>query len=322
MTDAGAGPAECPRDGWRLVLPVLLGIGAFLLFAGPRVLNPENIAWLTRGDAPQHYLGWAFYRIADWTFPLGRNPGFGLELSSSIAYSDSIPLLAVPFKLLDPLLPATFQYFGLWLLACFVLQSVLAWKLVGLFAADTATRLLGAGFFASAPPMLNRMTEHLSNVAHLTLVGHFLILAALWLFLRPATRARTVPWLVLLGAAAAVHFYLFGMVGAFWLADLLRSVSRGTRTRRRAALIAAGAVGLVLAVMWQAGYFGVGTDFTAGGYGHYNLNLLAPVYASGWSHILPDWPEHGGTYEGFSYLGLGVLPVSYTHLTLPTIYSV
>ena len=36
---------------------------AFLLIAGPRFLDPTNVAWLVGGDPLQHYLGWAFYRL-------------------------------------------------------------------------------------------------------------------------------------------------------------------------------------------------------------------------------------------------------------------
>lgn len=37
------------------------------------------------------------------------------------------------------------------------------------------------------------------------------------------------------------------------------------------------------------------------------MNLLALFDSNGWSWILPDIPENEGCYEGFNYLGLGVL---------------
>ncbi len=233
------------KDRWQIILPVLVGISALLVFAGPNVLLVDNIAWLTPGDAPQHYLGWAYFRGSDWSFPIGLNPDYGLELGSAIVYSDSIPLLAIFFKIFDPILPDTFQYFGVWLLICFTAQAVLSWKLIGLFSNDVMIRLLGVGFFVSSPPMINRMTQHISNVAHLTLVGHFLILAALYLFLRPKPARNAAPWLLLLAVAAMVHAYLFGMVAIFWFADLVRSVSRKERTRRTAVGHFLGAVALV-----------------------------------------------------------------------------
>ena len=92
------------------LLPILLGTLAFLLVIGPRVLDPTNIAWLGEGDAATHYMGWAFFRSSPWTFPLGMNPSYGLELGNGIIFSDSNPLLAFVFKPFNAWLPETFQY--------------------------------------------------------------------------------------------------------------------------------------------------------------------------------------------------------------------
>lgn len=157
------------------LLPLLLGVLAFFLVIGPRALDPQNIAWLKEGDPATHYLGWLYFRHAPWTFPLGLNPSYGLELGSAVIFSDSNPLLALLFKPFNGWLPQTFQYFGLWLLACFVLQAWFAWKLLGLITDNPVLRLLGTGLLVFSPPMFLRTGGHLS------LAGHFLILAALYL---------------------------------------------------------------------------------------------------------------------------------------------
>lgn len=41
----------------------------------------------------------------------------------SVLYTDSIPLFAIFFKALSPLLPETFQYFGLFGLMCYMLNG-------------------------------------------------------------------------------------------------------------------------------------------------------------------------------------------------------
>jgi len=97
------------------------------------------------------------------------------------------------------LLPESFQYIGLWLLACFLLQAWFAWRLVGLILGNTAVRFLGAGLFVFAPPMLWRMPSHSS------LAAHFLILAALYLTFRPSRQWRARSWALLLMVAALVH---------------------------------------------------------------------------------------------------------------------
>ncbi|SDB43189.1 hypothetical protein SAMN03159382_01022 [Pseudomonas sp. NFACC23-1] len=286
---------------WGCLLPILLGALAFLLVIGPRVLDPTNIAWLGEGDTTTHYLGWAFFRSSPWTFPLGMNPSYGLELGNGIIFSDSNPLLAFLFKPFSGWLPETFQYFGLWLLACFILQAWFAWKLLGLLTPSLWIRLLGAGLFVFSPPMFLRMG------AHLSLSGHFLILAALYLALRPGLQKRRLAWGVLLAATALVHAYLLAMVALIWLADLANQAIKGRLFRRDALIELSGLFLLVAFCCWQAGYFSVGGGTVSGGYGLYRLNVLSLVDPSGWSYIVRDLPEGPGDYEGFNYLGLGVL---------------
>ncbi|MDO7899748.1 DUF6311 domain-containing protein [Pseudomonas citrulli] len=283
------------------LLPLLLGALAFLLVIGPRVLDPTNIAWLGEGDAATHYMGWAFFRHSPWTFPLGMNPSYGLELGNGIIFSDSNPLLALLFKPFDAWLPATFQYFGFWLLACFVLQAWFAWKLLGLLTPSVWVRLLGTGLLVFSPPMFLRMGGHLS------LSGHFLILAALYLALRPGLDKRRLAWGGLLAATALVHAYLLAMVALIWLADLATRTLQARLSRREAGVELGGVFLLVAFCCWQAGYFSVGGGTVAGGYGLYRLNVMSLVNPSGWSHLLRDLPQGPGDYEGFNYLGLGIL---------------
>ncbi len=118
-------------------LAMLLGFVAFLSITGGKILWPTNADWLMKNDPAQHYLGWQFFRyspLLQW--PLGTNPNWEMDIGSPIVFSDSIPLLAFIFKPLNALLPDTFQYTGLWILICFSLQSLFAWKLLSLFTQD------------------------------------------------------------------------------------------------------------------------------------------------------------------------------------------
>lgn len=293
----------------------LLGAGIFLALFGHRVLDPGNIAWLCHGDPMQHFLGWHFFRTQAWSFPLGLNPEFGLELSNSIVYTDSTPLLALPLKLVAPFLPAIFQYSGMWLMACIVLQAWFGLRLTALATAHTGLRLLGAGIFAVAPPMLIRLGGHPGISGHFSLVGHFVILAALYLVLRPVVQRRMLPWSSLLLATALIHAYLFAMVVPLWLAGLADAIHARTLPGRSAMREVALTTLLVSVAVWQAGYFTVGAGTSSEGFGYFRMNLLSLFDSSGWSWILPDIPERGGCYEGFNYLGLGVLLLGVT--TLP-----
>jgi hypothetical protein len=283
------------------LLPLLFGVLAFFCVIGPRALDPQNIAWLEQGDPATHYLGWEYFRHSPWTFPLGLNPFYGVELGSSIIFSDSNPLLALLFKPFNAWLPATFQYFGLWLLACFVLQAWFGWKLLGLMTGNPLIRLLGTGLLVVSPPMFLRMGGHPS------LSGHFLILAALYLALLPNLYRRRLAWGALLAVTAMVHAYLLAMVALIWVADLLGKTFSQQLTRRQGLLEGVLLFAVVSACCWQAGYFTIADGAQSGGFGLYRMNLLSPFDPAGWSFILPDLPKASGDYEGFNYAGLGVL---------------
>ena len=272
----------------------LTGAVAFLALTGGAILDPTRVDWLlAHPDTATTYLGWEFYRQAPLLqWPYGANPAYGLEIGSSVVYSDSVPLLALALKPFSALLPTPFQYLGLWLLACFVLQAVLAYRLLRRFSESQALCWLGAAFFILAPAWLFRL------FGHFALFGQWIVLAALCLYFSP--RFAPWRWIALLCAAVLVHFYLLVMAGAIWLADAWQ--------RRSARYLLPGVL-LVAGLMWVAGYFIIGAAGSAlPGYGTYRLNLLAPIDTNGlWSRVVPDIPGAGGDFEGFSYFGIGLL---------------
>jgi hypothetical protein len=295
--------------------PILIGILAFLVIAGPRFLDPTNVAWLVGGDPLQHYLGWAFYRNGPWTWPIGLNPLYGMEFSNSIVFTDSIPLLAIPFKAISQFLPYPFQYLGIWVLLCFVLQAYFAFRLIRLITSSIAIQCLGSIFFLFSPPLIFRLSLHES------LMGHFIILAALYLNLKPINEgaeakkkySHILAWIVLLSIAALTHFYLAVMALVLWLADLFRRAFVLKRISFKGAFIE---VMLVLGVMafvtWQAGYFAIGgASGATRGFGDFRTNLLALFNSRGWSYFIRPIPlrdaVEAATGEGFQYLGAGSL---------------
>lgn len=296
---------------------------ASLLILGIAPLRVGNINWLfvSNPDPLTHYLGWAFYRQSEWTLPIGLNPSYGLEISSSIVFSDSIPLFAIFFKLFEPLLPETFQYFGIWYLFCIVLQGWFGWKITSLISADIWIKTFGLLLAIFSPPMLSRIGLHAA------LVGHFLILAAFYLIFCPNKKRVNLYWSLLLAAGALVQFYLFAMLFALWIASKLDKVviSKVLLTRNFILTLIATAF-FIIFVVWQAGYFAVPTSSANEfGFGLYRMNLLSIFnprnnYAdSSWSYLLPALPEPSslylnsnirlseGSHEGFNFLGLGVI---------------
>ncbi|WP_049620607.1 DUF6311 domain-containing protein [Frateuria defendens] len=303
-------PSHRVASALGTALPLLLGVAAFFLVTGGALLPPGNVRWLQHSDLAQSYLGWAFYRHDPWTLPFGANPSYGLEFHSSVYYSDSIPLVAMALKPVAAWLPEPFQYFGLWLLLCFALQALFAWRLLALATPSLAARALGCVFFVLAPPMLVRLGGHMA------LCAHWAILAALYLYLRPSQERQRGLWTVLVAVAMLVHAYIFLMVAALWAADLVRRALAQARARQVALPAmwqpvlreAAQVVAATLAVAWLAGFFMVpGRGMHADGFGYYKMNLLAPFNGNGWSFFGLHMAQAAGEYEGFNYLGLGGL---------------
>jgi Family of unknown function (DUF6311) len=303
-----------PRQNSYL-FPSLIGAVAFFIIAGPQFLDPSNVAWLVGGDPLQHYLGWAFFRNGPWTVPLGLNPLYGMDFSNAIVFTDSIPLFAIPFKVISSFLPEPFQYLGIWVLLCFMLQALFAYRLIGLFCDHTALKALGTIFFVFSPPLIFRLSLHES------LMGHCLILAALYLSLR-TTSFQTRPttqywhasaWILLLSVAVLVHFYLAVMVLVLWLADLAsRTFIQKIITYKQLAAESICMILVVIFVAWQAGYFAIeGASGATRGFGDFRTNLLALFNSRGWSYFLRPIPlrdaVEAATGEGFQYLGMGSL---------------
>lgn len=299
---------QAQKRDFSFLYPLILGAIAFFLVVGFAQINPLNAGWLLgRLDPTQHYLGWLFYRSGEWTFPLGLNPLFGQDLSSSIVYSDSIPLLAIPLKALDAVLPEKFHYFGLWIFACFTLQAWLAWKILGLYTQNKILRLLASGLFIFFPPLLWRINTPAGG--HSALLGHFLILWAIYLILKPPTNRRAFIWSLLLSIAVLAHFYLFAIVALLWISDLAnhyliqRDLSIGQITYEVFL-----ALSCVFFLAWQAGYFVITAALNnERGYGFYGMNLLGLIDPQGWSYLLSDQTNPSSWGEGFAYLGLGAI---------------
>lgn len=210
---------HCRARAWALA-GALLGAAVFLALYGVRVLDPTDAGWMLQAgaDPAQHYLGWVQYRHSDWHLPyLGMSYATIYPHRVSVLYTDSLPLFAVFFKLLSPLLPDTFQYFGWWGLLCFVLQGALGQCLIArVGGARThtahAAALAGAGVLLLFPALRIRM------FAHTALAGTWLVLAALCLWAFAGTLCRTILraclWWALLGLlGAGIHLYYLPMMG-------------------------------------------------------------------------------------------------------------
>lgn len=281
--------------------------GAFLVWlTGTRPLDPTNLDWVMTGDWVPHHFGWAYFRAEPWQWPPGTVRGYYAPLGTSVGLTDSIPIAAYLLKPLSAWLPQSFQYLGLWLLLCYVLQGALAARLLSRWNPSVVVQALGAAVFVLLPTLLAR-------VGHAALCAHWLILWAMLLATRASAFPRAHPfpkaqWAAIGLVAGMTQPYLAAMVlPVLLVATLTRGGVPGVA--RGAAM--ASAVAATLAGFWLSGLFVLqgAESLASGGLGYYSMNLLAPISPFGWSAVLPEWPiaSDGQAYEGFQYLGLGNL---------------
>ena len=210
------------------ILGFLIGCLVFIGIYGINVLRFTNINWLLHSDdlegiwdLTQHYLGWVSYRNTPWTFPIGLTKGITAE-PISVVYTDSIPLFAVLFKILSPLLPEQFQYFGLF--------EILSYGLMGGFGALIPYKysknlwydMMVALFFVLSPALLKR------GLYHTALSAHFLISIAfcLWIYQEDleSYKKRTVFWALLCVCATWINPYYTPMVVGIMLCAQLYDI--------------------------------------------------------------------------------------------------
>ena len=293
--------SDSRRDLLGVLAALAVGAVAYGLILGWWPLIPTNIAFLDHADRAMHTLGWEFFRDTPWGMPPGSSPRLGIELGSSIALVDGLPLFAIPLKLLGPWLPHPFQYWGYWWLLCLLLQSLFAYLFARALGAGRIVAVLAAGFALITPAFVFRLTLHMA------LAGHWVILAALWLYAKRSP-PRLFAWPLLLAVTSAIHAYLLAMVMALWVASCIQRLwlRRFTWMSVSELLIAPAATALVL---WIVGFFYTGS-VDSYGFGFYRLNLLWPFISyGGWSHIFPDLPHGDYDYEGLSFLGIGIFAI-------------
>lgn len=294
------------------LLGAALGAAAFLLVYGISPLDIRNDAFCRGGflekDIQQHYAGWLFYRQSALPFPLCITPAINAPQGVSVAYTDSIPLVAAVCRPLAELLGGTFQYFGWFTLLCFVLQGGFGALLCGLFASSAASAALGSLLFVASPILYERALRHTS------LGAQWLLLAALYLYFSCRRRGRYVSkglfFLNIL--AVGIHPYFVPMTYAITLA-LLLEYAVSARRWRGPVLYLAGDLACTGGLAAALGFF-YGTA-TSGGqalYGYFSMNLNAlwnPAGVNGtvYSRFLPAQNQVNGNYDAFAYLGLGVL---------------
>jgi hypothetical protein len=275
-------------------------VGSFLVMGGGPLLNAFSYAGALDGDWSMNTLGWLFVRAAPWQLPLAQAPQLLEPFGMSAAFTDSIPLMATLSKLASPLLPETFQYFGVWIALSMAAFGVAGRWVVSRWTDDAALQLLGGLFCVLTPCVFSRF-------GHAALTAQWPLLVLVSLAVQPHPNGRRLS-LWLMAFVASVHPYLVAMALPLAFAVVLReALSPQAPARRVSWLTAAGLVGVTGAVMALFGYFS-GAPMTLGaeGFGQFSADPFTFANPMGWSRLFKPLPSGPRQYEGLAYLGLGL----------------
>ncbi len=297
-------------------LGALLGGLLFVMLYGVRILDVTYDDWLLTGwyDLSQHYVGWKLYRASGWHFPIGLCDTSFYPYLASVIYTDSIPLLSLFFKLLSPLLPATFQFFGLYGLFCFMMQGGLSKLLLRKVLPGEMTSCLACIPFLFCAPLWQRMYYHTA------LASHYLILLA-FLFYMYRDRIdkrwkRVCIWAGLGVLCVTIHFTIYGMVSVMLLGFALLEALDFKGDGDHPPFLKRIGIFLIylltylastVSVFWLFGGFYGGISSKAEGLGTFSANLNSLFNPIDYSRIIKEFPLGGGQYEGLSYVGIAAL---------------
>jgi len=314
---------ESPATSSKLGIILSLGLACclFLYQFGAHILDPTNIGFIFHvgKDLASDYLGWVFLRGAPWSFPLGKITNYFAPIGTYAAYTVPNPLVWMPFKLLSPILPVDFQYFGWWLLACNCLQAYFGYRLMRLITSNIFEQLLGVGFFLLSPPLLVSILSGSD-----CLYVHWLILAGLVIYFENYSEIHNnkliLYWSILIFCALTIMPYFGPMVIGLALAFYIRLFIWSPAYRSKAALSISVFPLILFACYIIFGYYKVGIYYNnLPDYGVSSLNLNAFINPLEWASFLPALPYRlGQGPAGFNYLGLGIMML----LCYGTIHSI
>jgi hypothetical protein len=302
------------QHNWFWSRGVAVYIGAFLIgLAATSYFLPFATVWgggglwtSPGGDLAENLTGHLGFQTADWHWPLLLAPNLAWPHGTTIAMTDSNPLLSLIAKAVVEIRGNPANLFGLWLASCWLLQPLAAVYALRGFGCRVWEAELAAAVIAILYPAL------LARYGHINLMGHFLLLYAVGMTLRLLnSKVFSVRrWLgatILLLASVLCHPYLYVFAATILAAPALQTIiNREANAVRTVCGYLASVAIPVASYAVLSGTLGGGDR----GFGFYSMNLLSPLWPQRSGLFDPSQPiidATGGQYEGFNYLGAGGL---------------
>lgn len=302
---------EAPNRRAYLVTALIGVIANILVFGFGHIFGTSAYWELPQEDSRAYLMGYRYFLAEPWHWPLFTTYTMNVPYTKSIVFTDSLPLWALLNKVIATVIPpwrgfSIKAYLGIWHLLNYALQAsfgVACLRAVGRRTYGEA--ILGALFFLSLPAWVLRY-------GHASLSAHWLSLAALCLYFHttpraPMSRRIHLLFLLQLATAAMLNPYHVAMSFALFLAALAKS-----RSWKSVAVGVPTALASIGSFAALAGFFSREAKVPMGGFELASANLLSPFiprrsFIFGDGRSLADVNAVIYQYEGYDYLGLGVL---------------
>jgi hypothetical protein len=284
-----------------LILVSVLAVKIILPFA----FSLTDYSWMLSGDATQVIVSWTNFVKSPWEYPLTVISSLVPGSHSTVLQTDSIPWLSLFFKYISQTfhLGSNWNFYGLWLISCWVFQGVFAKLIATELKLKFETKWFLIIYLLFAPILLFRF-------GHTSLMAEWLVLAAIYDSLKVVRNSKLafsmnatyIRALILPLFAVGVHPYLFALITPWYLIIILMSF---TPLYKKISYYVVFLIGLYAA-------FNI-LGFTAvrgpsgGDFGACNTDVLFLFNSFGTSKFIPQLRSFWCQNEGFSYIGLSGL---------------
>ncbi len=289
-----------PNGKVGFALALSIGVFFVLRYFPAGFITGTSSYWLTEvEDVTQYFAGFNAFFNAPFSYPLLAFDSINYPQGTRATFVDAIPLYALLLKVFVPSSFAPFNPFGVWVALSFIGQAICGWWILRELQVRSWLALLALVVCLITFPALT------TRLGHISLMSHWIILCALALYIR-SHRSKTpvrLGWTLLIVSSFHINIYLCVMASAIYVAGQFHQPSwRAPRELASAAIpfVLLGA-SLILTI-FPMEQVEVAPET---GFGFYSMNLLSPFH--GGKYLKFPNPEMPGQYEGFNYLGLGVL---------------
>ncbi len=288
-------------------LSAIIGFVFAICLIGFQHFLPWNYKWLySKGDGALTQLGFEFFRNSPFIqWPITAVPQYVTGSHMILPTENAIPNLIG--KVVGVVFSGSFQFVGLWIVLCFALQGYFGAKMLSRFVDSGSSIVFGSFFFVLSPALLYRV----GVMNHYALGGHWMILAAFYLYFGTESKTRT--WGLLLFFGMLTSVYISAMLLVVFLAHQMKKylLTKQISAHNLVVPLAAAVVGFL-----AMGYASTRSSTTGSNF--FRLNAIAwfnPGYSNdgsfsgvlnfvGNSRLRRVFSEE---WEGFQYLGTVVI---------------